>query len=230
MRSAAGADSSPGVYAVGDCAGVWADKTLDRAIAEAEGHRAAHHAAVQIAGGVGSVAASDKPPAMPSSEISAYRLAWVRSAVVEAVQAHDVADAHVCQCEDVTAREILEVRPPRYLGWERPLRNSADLSSLLGNGAPNPDQVKRLTRAGMGLCQGRRCREQVAALLALSAGVPLDEIPLATHRAPVRPLSLALAGSLPESAAMREHWEVWFGIAGQFDAYWTPQAVAGEKP
>ena len=36
--------------------------------------------------------------------------------------------------------------------------------------SPDPraiiDQVKRLTRAGMGPCQGRRCREQVAALRA----------------------------------------------------------------
>ena len=129
-------------------------------------------------------------------------------------------EPHVCQCESVTAREILEVRPPRYLQWERPLRNSADLSTLLGNGTPNPDQVKRLTRAGMGLCQGRRCREQVAALLALGAGTPLAEVPLATHRAPVRPIPLGLAGSLPENAEMAEHWDIWFGIPGQVTSYW----------
>jgi hypothetical protein len=120
----------------------------------------------------------------------------------------------------VTAREILEVRPPRYLNWERPLRNSAELSALLGNGPPNPDQVKRLTRAGMGLCQGRRCRDQVAALLALGGNIGLGDVPLATHRAPVRPLPLGLAGTLPESVAMAEHWDVWFGIPGQVKSYW----------
>ena len=134
---------------------------------------------------------------------------------------------HVCQCEDVTARDILEVRPPAYLGWRKALRNDADLSSLLGNGPPSPDQVKRLTRAAMGLCQGRRCREQVSALLALGAGTPLDQVPLATYRAPVRPMPLALAGSIPEPAEMAAHWDIWFGIPGQVTSYWDiPTAEA----
>jgi len=209
--------SLPGLYAVGDCAGVWAAKSTDRAVAEAEGRRAAAHAA-QAAHG-----ADEPPPAEPVVNLSAYRLAWVRSTVVEA--APGAAEAHVCQCEEVTARDILEVRPPRYLGWQQPLRNSADLSSLLGNGPPNADQVKRLTRAGMGLCQGRRCREQVAALLALGAGVGLEDVPLATFRAPVRPLALGLAGSLPTSPEMAEHWDVWFGIPGQVTPPWELKAA-----
>jgi thioredoxin reductase len=201
--------SVPGIYAVGDCAGVWAAKSADRAVAEAEGLQAANH----IAGHLGN------PLPLPpvSASTADYRLAWVRSTVVDGAP---LEEPHVCQCESVTARDILEVRPPRYLNWERPLRNSADLAALLGNGPPNPDQVKRLTRAGMGLCQGRRCREQVAALLALGTGTPLAEVPLATHRAPVRPISLGLAGSLPESAEMAEHWELWFGIPGQVTSYW----------
>ena len=209
--------SLPGVYAVGDCAGVWAAKSMARAVAEAEGRRAAAHAAQAAYAG------DEAPVPEPATDLSAYRLAWVRSAVVEA--ASGAAEAHVCQCEEVTAREILEVRPPRYLGWPHPLRNSADLSALLGNGAPNADQVKRLTRAGMGLCQGRRCREQVAALLALGAGVDLREVPLATFRAPVRPMPLGLAGTLPQSPEMAEHWDVWFGIPGQVATPWELEAA-----
>jgi hypothetical protein len=209
LTDAAGMTSLPSVYAVGDCAGVWADKSADPSIAEAEGRRAAAHAAGMVAEiGAG-------PPPVSPTALSDYRLAWVRAAVIDAA-----AEAHVCQCEEVTAREILEVRPPRYLQWERPLRNRAELSELLGNGAPNPDQVKRLTRAGMGLCQGRRCREQVSALLALAAASSLADIPLATYRAPVRPIPLGLAGTLPESADMAKHWDVWFGIAGQVTSYW----------
>ncbi len=212
--------SLPGIYAVGDCAGVWAVKSTDRGVAEAEGRRAAAHATQSA------VLADIAPPlAEPLVDLSAYRLAWVRSAVIDALPASGAAEAHVCQCEEVTAREILEVRPPRYLGWRQPLRNSADLSALLGNGPPNADQVKRLTRAGMGLCQGRRCREQVAALLALGAGVGLDQVPLATFRAPVRPLALGLAGSLPESPEMAEHWDVWFGIPGQVATPWELKAA-----
>ena len=208
VTDGAGMSSLAGVYAVGDCAGVWAAKSADRTVAEAEGRRAALHAA-------GKLPATEPQAEPPPATAADDRLAWVRHAVVEATGP----EAHVCQCEEVTARDILEVRPPRYLQWERS-RNSADLSDLLGNGPPNPDQVKRLTRAGMGLCQGRRCREQVAALLALGGGVGLGEVPLATHRAPVRPIPLGLAGSLPESPAMAEHWDVWFGIPGQAAAYW----------
>lgn len=240
-----------GIYSVGDCAGVWAEKSGDRTIAEAEGRRAAQ-AAVEVAGGQiagtpplpenaakrsameppvieplviggpGIEASIPKPLAVePSAGASpAYRLDWVRAAVVEAVLPPGQAEPHVCQCEEVTAREILEVRPPRYLQWDRPRRNSTDLTALLGEGAPNPDQVKRLTRAGMGLCQGRRCREQVAALLALGAGTWLSEVPLATFRAPVRPTPLSLAGSVPESGEMARNWHVWFGIEGQVTPYW----------
>ena len=217
VTDAAHLTTVPGVYAVGDCAGVWAAKSLDRGVAEAEGRRAAAHAL--------GLAVGDAPaPGGPGYDLGAYRTAWVQAVVVQGEGA-----PHVCQCEAVTARDILEVRPPAYLGWRKTLRNDADLSGLLGNGAPSPDQVKRLTRAGMGLCQGRRCREQVAALLALGAGTPLADVPLATYRAPVRPMPLALAGSVPEPEAMAEHWDIWFGIPGQVTSYWDIPAAAGER-
>ncbi len=216
--------SVPGIYSVGDCAGVWAEKSEDRAIAEAEGRRAARAARAAVTAVTGQIAGAAALPenaAEPSAGASpAYRLDWVRAAVVEAVLPPGQAEPHVCQCEEVTARDILEVRPPRYLQWDRPRRNSMDLTALLGEGAPSPDQVKRLTRAGMGLCQGRRCREQVAALLALGAGTGLSEVPLATFRAPVRPMPLSLAGSVPESEEMARNWHVWFGIEGQVTPYW----------
>jgi hypothetical protein len=207
--------SVAGVYAVGDCAGVWMAKSLDRAIAEAEGARAAAHVVAQLTGTAVPKESFEMPEPVGEAAFSDYVLGWVRGAVVDATGA-----PYVCQCEEVTARDILEVRPPRYLGWDRPPRNDVSLASLLGDGPPNPDQVKRLTRAGMGVCQGRRCRDQVAALLALGGGVKLGGVPMATHRAPVRPIPLGLAGTLPESAAMAEHWHVWFGIPGHVDSYW----------
>ena len=183
---------------------------FDPEIARAEGHRAARE--------------QDGPALAPALDydLAAYRTGWVRASVISAA-----GEPHVCRCEEVTARDILEVRPPAYLGWRKTLRNDADLSALLGNGPPSPDQVKRLTRAGMGLCQGRRCREQVAALLALGAGAPLAEVPVGSYRAPVRPLPLALAGSIPEPEAMAAHWDIWFGIPGQVTSYWDIPA-AGE--
>lgn len=208
------------VFAVGDAAGLWSDKTRDRSIAEAEGRCAAAAIARDCGVDDGRAVAAAAPPGAPECDISAYRLAWVRASVVEAR-----AEVHVCQCEEVTAREILEVRPPRYLGWQDERRNDRSLSALLGDGPPNPDQVKRLTRAGMGPCQGRRCREQVSALLALGAAVPLSSIPLASYRAPVRPLPLSVAGQIPEAPEQAEHWDTWFGMHAQWRPFWEVPAL-----
>ncbi len=203
MLDESGQTTVPGLFAAGDCAGIWPAKTLDPAIAAAEGRRCVVPAA---------------PAAAPAQgfDFDAYRLAWVRASVIGAE-----GEPHVCRCEEVTAREILEVRPPRYLGPQSDRRNDRSLHSLLGEGPPNPDVIKRLTRAGMGVCQGRRCREQVAALLALSAGTGLAAIPPASHRAPVRPIPLALAAAATEPAGMAEHWDTWFGMPAQYRPPWN---------
>jgi BFD-like [2Fe-2S] binding domain len=139
--------------------------------------------------------------------------AWIR-----AVQAIAPEDLVICRCEEVTCGDLLGVRPPRYLGATSPSFARRSLDTLLAGGPLNQDQVKRLTRAGMGACQGRRCREQVAALLALTARVPPDVPPMPTHRPPLRPLPLSVLQDEREPEAMREWWHPWFGIASQ----WTP--------
>ena len=50
------------------------------------------------------------------------------------------------------------------------------LGTMLRDGPVNQDQIKRLTRAGMGPCQSRRCREQVALLLAQATDTSIDRI------------------------------------------------------
>lgn len=213
------------IHAVGDCAGLWPAKARDPEIARAEGRRAARAVVASLGGAAGPEAVPADGPGQPEVDPSAYRTAWVAASVVHAAR-----DCTVCQCEEVTAREILEVRPPRYLDAAHDARNDRSLASLLGEGPPDPDQVKRLTRAGMGPCQGRRCREQVAALLAIGGAVPLDRIRLANHRAPVRPLSLAALGSLPEHPDQAAHWDSWFGMKGQWRPFWEvpPQFRVGD--
>lgn len=209
LRGADHSTSLPGIYVAGDAAGIWAGKTLDRGLAEREG-RVAGASAASALSGVAHEAPDASLPPTGNADMAAYRMAWVQASVVDAE-----GEPYVCLCEEVTAREILEVRPPRYLGAKPDRRNEHSLRSLLGDGPHNPDQVKRLTRAGMGPCQGRRCREQVACLLALGAGSELAEVPLAGYRAPVRPISLALAADRQESPAMTAGWDIWFGIAPQ---------------
>lgn len=208
------------VFAVGDCAGIWPTKSRDRRVAEDEGRRAVAAIASTLGLSEGSATPEAVPPDRPAYDLSDYRLGWVRASVIQAR-----AEFHICQCEEVTAREILEVRPPRYLDWQTERRNDRSLAALLGEGPPNPDQVKRLTRAGMGLCQGRRCREQVAALLALGAAMPLSAIALAGYRAPVRPLPLAIASRIPEPPEQAEHWDTWFGIHAQWLPFWDVPAL-----
>ena len=132
------------------------------------------------------------------------------------------------------AREILEVRPPRYLKTPPIANETRSLVQILGDGPPDPDQVKRLTRAGMGPCQGRRCREQIQALLALQEDLALGAVPLAGYRSPVRPMTLAEA-TAPEDPAIAEVWDSWFGMPRQWVPFWdvepqyTVAALATEK-
>ena len=160
----------------------------------------------------------------------AYRMEWAR-----ALGALGKPDTIVCQCEEVTRADLLGVQPPHYLDRPAPMA-ARSLDTLIADGPPNPDQIKRLTRAGMGVCQGRRCRDQVAMMLAIAAGGPFGSVPLATHRAPGRPLPLRILADWEESDEMRAGWDVWFGIPTQWVPYRdidTPrerehqQAIAG---
>ena len=141
-----------------------------------------------------------------------YRMEWMRSLL-----AISAPDTIVCQCEEVTRADLLGVQPPNYLD-RPPAMGARSLETLIADGPPHPDQVKRLTRAGMGVCQGRRCRDQVAMLLAIAADKPFGTIPLASHRTPVRPLPLKIIADWHETEAMTAAWDVWFGIPTQ----WVP--------
>jgi hypothetical protein len=196
--------SLPFVLAAGDCAGIWPGKSLSEEIARREGRIAA--AAALRALGVDSAEEPAVQPDSPTTDVAGRRLNWVRTAVMESR-----AEPFVCQCEEVTAREILGLRPPRYLEWQGDIHPGSGCS---------PDAVKRLTRAGMGPCQGRRCREQVAALVALHSNTALADVPLASYRAPVRPLRLRQLAQVPEAPATGEHWDSWFGMPSQWVPFW----------
>ncbi len=87
-------------------------------------------------------------------------------------------DVVVCRCENVAAGAI---------------REAAAVS-------PDVSAVKRMTRAGMGLCQGRTCQAAVAELTAEVAAAPIDAVGRFSARSPDRPTSLeTLAGPLREA-------------------------------
>lgn len=83
-------------------------------------------------------------------------------------------DTIVCRCEEVTA---------------------GDIRTAVAEGHGDSNQVKFLTRCGMGPCQGRQCAEAVAHIVA-SANGEKEPQELYRGRPPVTPLTLQQLASL----------------------------------
>ncbi len=211
-----GRTSVPGIYAAGDCAGVPGAAVADQGLAVAAGRRAARAAARDS--GI-EIEALPPGPAIvdQAADRDAMRRHWLASHA-DATRA----DLMICRCEEVGLRDLLGVRPPRYLSYNGEKFAARDLRTLAADGPINQDQIKRLTRAGMGACQGRRCREQVQLLLAMQGNQPTGSIALPSYRAPLRPLPLNVLSAHDETKEMRDNWVVWFGIPGQWLPQWEP--------
>ena len=218
--------SVPSVYVCGDAAGFEDGMVLDESIAREQG-RLAGIAAAESLGTVDSARAREVRGELgllnewmknTHREVHSHYRRWLVSLLN--VEGWGV---YTCQCEEVTRRELADVQPPRYLEWESEQMSGRSLKTLVGDGPVNQDQIKRLTRVGMGYCQGRRCREQAALLLAEESGIDVSEIPLPTYRAPVRPLPLRVMYADDESQETRDNWTGWFGIRSQ----WTQSERQG---
>ena len=212
------------VFAIGDCAGLGADP-------KEEGRRAARAVATSLGMAVFAEAEPDPGPDIDCS-LAADRSVERARVWMQAQIAASGLDVCVCQCEEVTRRELIDLEPPRYLRAMVPVvaPGGRNLQALAADGPLNQDQVKRLTRAGMGPCQGRRCREQVQMLLETAASGKPGVVPLARHRPPVRPLPLKVLAAEEESAALRDHWVAWFNIATQWLPHWEAKPVPFAAP
>ena len=78
-------------------------------------------------------------------------------------------ERYICRCEEVTEREIRDA---------------------IRSGARSVVEVKRWTRAGMGICQGRSCRRLVERILAEELHLRPEEVGISPFRQPVRPVSI----------------------------------------
>ena len=189
------------VFIVGDAVGVSEDAHLNPSIAAAQGSHAARAIAarvgIEVSADVGAV-----PKICDGSLLPAAR-AWLQS-LVEA----GGMDVIVCQCEEVTRRELLDLSPPKYLGAGN-LRSCGGVTALSPAGRKSQDVLKRMTRAGMGHCQGKRCRDQVLMLLADATGQDLSSMVPGSYRAPVRPLPLSVLWASEETEEMRRTWPIW---------------------
>ena len=85
----------------------------------------------------------------------------------------------ICRCEGITI---------------------GDVRKLVEEGYTTVDEIKRISRAGMGPCQARTCGPLIADLIARITGVPVEELDPSAHRPPVK--------SLPISFFMEEESDV----------------------
>ncbi len=81
----------------------------------------------------------------------------------------------ICRCEEIISTEI---------------------AAAISEGARTLNDVKRRTRAGMGMCQGRWCSHAIAALIAAETDQPLTVLAPMTARAPVQPVTLGVLADL----------------------------------
>ena len=84
----------------------------------------------------------------------------------------------MCRCEDVTREDIL---------------------ACITDGCKTLDEIKRVTRAGMGPCQGRTCRNLIASELLRAYGIPMEEVLMTNFRPPVKPICLGALADAYES-------------------------------
>ncbi|MGB5605664.1 MAG: NAD(P)/FAD-dependent oxidoreductase, partial [Gammaproteobacteria bacterium] len=84
-------------------------------------------------------------------------------------------DTIVCRCEEVTAGQI---------------------RAAVADGHSDSNQVKSLTRCGMGPCQGRQCADAVAHIVAAAGGESVARGGHYRGRPPVTPLTLGQLASL----------------------------------
>jgi bacterioferritin-associated ferredoxin len=81
----------------------------------------------------------------------------------------------VCRCMEITDHEIREA---------------------VHLGAASFDAVKRVTRAGMGLCQGRTCQHLVERLITQETVASVEELPPLSVRPPLRPTKLGVIANM----------------------------------
>ena len=83
-------------------------------------------------------------------------------------------DLLICRCEEITLGAI---------------------EKAIEEGCTTLNEVKRASRAGMGLCQSRTCSKLIARIISQKTGLPLSEVMPVNSRPPVRPVKIDVFSS-----------------------------------
>jgi hydrogen cyanide synthase HcnB len=167
VRDATMQTTVPGVFAVGDGAGVAG------ALVAVEEGRIAGIAAAEQAGvlGVAAAARARRPAERRLRSLAPVRDALdAISSMRPGLSALATDATLLCRCEEVTRAEVRDA---------------------IGQGARDLQAVKLLTRLGMGACQGRNCAPSTAALLCDATGCAPPDAGRINPRPPVKPVTLA---------------------------------------
>jgi thioredoxin reductase/bacterioferritin-associated ferredoxin len=172
----------PGVYAVGDGAGV-----AGSIVAVQEGRIAGIHAAQSLRY-ISLEECERRQRPFRSNMKKMGRVGRVLDDIsVPRPGLYELArdDTVICRCEEITLKEIKQ---------------------LISEGLTDINEIKRLTRMGMGRCQGRMCGQPAQEIIAAMIGVPPSEVGYLNHRPPTKPVPLSTLGSLPGEIAIRSSW------------------------
>jgi NADPH-dependent 2,4-dienoyl-CoA reductase/sulfur reductase-like enzyme len=162
------ATSAAGVFVAGDGAGVGGADVAEQQ-GRLAGLGAAHH--------VGKLAAIEARTRAEPALRALGRFARFRRTLEEilapraGLYALVTDDTVVCRCEEVSGAEV---------------------RVAIQEGAHHVTEVRAVTRAGMGLCQGRFCVPTVAGLVARWAGVGVESAGRLPPRLPARPVPVSV--------------------------------------
>ncbi len=182
--------SIPGLFVAGDGGGMCSRPE----IAAAEGWLAGTSAAASL-GFAGhnredAVAELDRIAPGRLAEIAAVDAWYIQGALsgippvesysddlpaIDAADRDDQDERMICPCEGIREPEIL---------------------AAIAHGARSLNDVKRRTRAGMGVCQGVQCGHLIRTMICEQTGIDPARVPPMTSRPPVRLLRLADLASL----------------------------------
>jgi thioredoxin reductase/bacterioferritin-associated ferredoxin len=169
--------TAPGIFSAGDGAGVGG-----AALAVLEGRIAG----IAVAARLGALSPGEarsrlRPhraalaPLRRSRDVLG-RLIATRPGIAELI----TPDTVICPCEGTTAARV---------------------DQALDEGVGDLGQMKRMTRAGMGECQGRMCSPALAHMIAHRRDIPLEAIAPPSIRPPVTPVPIHVLATLPDEQA-----------------------------
>jgi thioredoxin reductase len=157
--------SVSGVFVAGDSAGV-----AGHLVAIEEGHLAGIRACRQL----DTINQKEEqrltaPIFKKLKSLRCFEAALNEACAIRAGLYHRITDdTIVCRCEEITAGEI---------------RNTVSFNRNI-----DVNELKKITRAGMGFCQGRSCGATIAALVALEKNIPIEEMGFINYQEPAKPI------------------------------------------